>query len=366
MLKLKTLITEQEFKAKSKETGRVVVYKSKDSMDKAIKGGRAEPLDKKTSGKPKGSDLFKKKDFGKDKTRGAAKGKPATTVVDRGDGKLTNVFGKGIESVDDLKQMISKIKAQGQYKPRVGLQISDPNISDEFNDSLYVENGKLYFINVFGETQEINDDETLEALTDVIKDEDGLVVQKTQFEKGDKIKSTGSQQFVKDILKIKGSYDLGGVTLKDGKMFNADGEEMDEDDIEDFYYQDATDERGEEVGIEVVKKLEEQLKKSLDLLNEAQVWERKFGEPLPTFSSVMEKHSGKKIDEQGVLSRRAGINVFGGRQLQLMAKNLRQTAFDLEKVAKKKDEQAFDDILQRITITVGVMRSFLNKPKRRM
>ena len=31
-----------------------------------------------------------------------------------------------------------------------------------------------------------------------------------------------------------------------------------------------------------------------ELLKEAQVWERKFGEPLPTFSSVMEKHSGKK------------------------------------------------------------------------
>ena len=74
----------------------------------------------------------------------------------------------------------------------------------------------------------------------------------------------------------------------------------------------------------------------------------------------------EEINEQGVLSRRAGINVFGGRQLQLMAKNLRQTAFDLEKVAKRKDEQAFDDILQRITITIGVMRSFLNKPKRRM
>ena len=103
-----------------------------------------------------------------------------------------------------------------------------------------------------------------------------------------------------------------------------------------------------------------------ELLKEAQVWERKFGEPLPTLDSVMKKHSGKKIDEQGVLSRRAGINVFGDRKLQLMTKNLRQTAFDLEKVAKKKDEQAFDDILQRITITVGVMRSFLNKPKRRM
>ena len=74
----------------------------------------------------------------------------------------------------------------------------------------------------------------------------------------------------------------------------------------------------------------------------------------------------EEINEQGVLSRRAGINVFGDRKLQLMTKNLRQTAFDLEKVAKRKDEQAFDDILQRITITIGVMRSFLNKPKRSM
>ena len=82
--------------------------------------------------------------------------------------------------------------------------------------------------------------------------------------------------------------------------------------------------------------------------------------------ALKDKKKNESLDEQGVLSRRAGINVFGGRQLQLMAKNLRQTAFDLEKVAKKKDEQAFDDILQRITITVGVMRSFLNKPKRRM
>ena len=175
-----------------------------------------------------------------------------------------------------------------------------------------------------------------------------------------------------------------------------------------------------------------------ELLKEAQVWERKFGEPLPVlelkfgskaqYDAYKKQHDikdgtkievdGKKmthrsslpkgskaankkvdvftaklnkkladaekemerkakeqafkdmeneeINEQGVLSRRAGINVFGGRQLQLMAKNLRQTAFDLEKVAKKKDEQAFDDILQRITITIGVMRSFLNKPKRRM
>ena len=93
-----------------------------------------------------------------------------------------------------------------------------------------------------------------------------------------------------------------------------------------------------------------------ELLKEAQVWERKFGEPLPTFSSVMEKHSGKKdeptepydlsdfdpredIDEQGVLSRRAGINVFGDKKLELMAKGLRSSARELERVAKKKDEK---------------------------
>ena len=469
MLKLKSLITEQEFKAKSKETGRTVVYKSKDSMDKAIKGGKAEPLDKKTGGKPekvKGASLFKKDKpksepkkvpdrsgpGGDQKTKDtlikglktglnpyqhsglviqvldfvgdypeltdriekldpptsigksdaqyqkeldafrkeenelrddiikALSDKPKSkkmpsSIAFTPDGK--KVFGAEISTVDDLKNSIKGIEG------RVDLQIFDANISDEFNDSLYIQDGKLMFTDVFGDEEEITDEETLEALKDVIEDEGGLEVQKTKFEKGDKIKSKTSFHFAKDVKKIKGSYDLGGVTIKDGKMFNADGEEMDEDDIEDFYYQQATDEQGNEVGVEVFKKLEEQLKKSISLLSEAQVWERKFGEPLPTFSSVMEKHSGKKdepeepydlsdfdpredIDEQGALSKRAGINVFGDRKLQLMAKGLRQSAFDLEKVAKRKDEQAFDDILQRITITIGVIRSFLNKPKRSM
>ena len=166
------------------------------------------------------------------------------------------------------------------------------------------------------------------------------------------------------------------------------------------------------------------------ILSEAKVWERNFGEPLPVFElkfgskaqydaykkqhdikdgtkieidgkkmthrsslpkgskavnkkidvftadlnkkldaaekALKDKKKNESLDEQGVLSRRAGINVFGDRKLQLMTKNLIQTAFDLEKVAKKKDEQAFDDILQRITITIGVIRSFLNKPKRSM
>lgn len=271
MLKLQSLLTEQQFKAKSKETGRVVVYKSKEAMDNAIKGGTAEPLDKKSStepGKVKGADLFKK-----DKPKSEPK--------------------------DD--------------KPELGTKVKD---------------GKMI--------------------------------------------SSGPQQFADDIKDMKGEYDLGGVTLKDGKMFDADGEEMDLDDIEDFYYQDAYDEKGNNVGIDIKKISEVYLKKSLDLLNEAQVWERKFGEPLPTLDSVMKKHQQnkgvqqEKTEYRGHLSRIAGINVFGDKKLELMSKNLSQTAFDLYKVAKKKDEQTFDDILQRITITIGVMRSFLNKPKRNM
>lgn len=52
-----------EFKAKSKETGKVVVFKSKDAMDAAVKGGSHEPLDKPAGGsadKPKGQSVFAK------------------------------------------------------------------------------------------------------------------------------------------------------------------------------------------------------------------------------------------------------------------------------------------------------------------
>ena len=118
MLKLKTLITEQEqFKAKSKETGRTIVYKSKDAMDKAIKGGTAEPLDKKTSdktdgGKPekvKGADLFKKTDVvGKDKIELGTKIK---------DGKIKSSGPQ--QFADDVKDM------KGEYELDGGMKIKD-------------------------------------------------------------------------------------------------------------------------------------------------------------------------------------------------------------------------------------------------
>ena len=352
MLKLKSLITEQEFKAKSKETGRTIVYKSKDSMDKAIKGGTAEPLDKKTSGKPekvKGADLFKK-----DKPKLDPKKKQR--AEDDYNDAIRNIknplMAGGIEpyyvdmAADNLKKL-------GNPDAKVF-----KDLGKEFRDNLD-DDGNPKDEKLDKQIQDKIKQAALDLETDITKDVG------TEIKDG-KIKSSGPQQFTDDVKNIKGEYELNGVKIKDGKMFDADGEEMDDDDIDDFYYQDAFDEDGNNVGIDIKKISEVYLKKSLDLLNEAQVWERKFGEPLPTLDSVMKKHSGKKIDEQGVLSRRAGINVFGDRKLQLMTKNLRQTAFDLEKVAKKKDEQAFDDILQRITITIGVIRSFLNKPKRSM
>ena len=356
MLKLKSLITEQEFKAKSKETGRTIVYKSKDSMDKAIKGGTAEPLDKKTSGKPekvKGADLFKK-----DKPKLDPKQKQR--AQDDYNDAIRNIknplMAGGIEpyyvdmAADNLKKL-------GNPDAKVF-----KDLGKEFRDNLD-DDGNPKDEKLDKQIQDKIKQAALDLETDITRDLPFPVGTKV---KDGKIKSSGPQQFTDDVKNIKGEYELNGVKIKDGKMFDADGEEMDDDDIDDFYYQDAFDEDGNNVGIDIKKISEVYLKKSLDLLNEAQVWERKFGEPLPTLDSVMKKHSGKKIDEQGVLSRRAGINVFGDRKLQLMTKNLRQTAFDLEKVAKKKDEQAFDDILQRITITIGVIRSFLNKPKRSM
>ena len=204
MLKLKSIITEQEFKAKSKETGRVVVYKSKDSMDKAIKGGTAEPLDKKTSdksdsGKPekvKGQDLFKK-----DKPVDS-KPKTPTFVNDDGD-VVANDFDSALELAGNL------------------------GMSEE-------------------ELEYIEKEKDSEAL-------------------GDYLDGHGYSQ--KDKPEEKES-------------------EWSEEDEEGYITNLKTGER------EYVRENKMKLK---SLLKETKVWERKFGEPLPTFSGVMEKHSGKRL-----------------------------------------------------------------------
>lgn len=99
----------------------------------------------------------------------------------------------------------------------------------------------------------------LDLETDITKDVG------TEIKDG-KIKSSGPQQFTDDVKNIKGEYDLGGgVKIKDGKMFDADGEEMDDDDIDDFYYQDAYDEDGNNVGIDIKDEPKKAKRKSVQL-----------------------------------------------------------------------------------------------------
>jgi hypothetical protein len=149
---------------------------------------------------------------------------------------------------------------------------------------------------------------------------------------------------------------------------------------------------------------EKYLKESVKLLSEAQVWERKFGEPLPTLDSVMEKYqqeggkgSGKKpvasdankkprdtekelerkakeqafkdmakeeqINEKrydDYLSNQAGIDVWRDRKLFLIAKNLNYSTKDLMKTAQKKDGKSYKDVLDRISVGVGVLKGYLN------
>jgi hypothetical protein len=74
MIKLSNILSEEKkFKARSAETGKIVYYKTKDNLDKALDAGEAEPIEKGTKkagdgdGKVKGADLFKSKETGKSK-----------------------------------------------------------------------------------------------------------------------------------------------------------------------------------------------------------------------------------------------------------------------------------------------------------
>lgn len=80
--------------------------------------------------------------------------------------------------------------------------------------------------------------------------------------KDGKIISSGFKEFVDDVKNMKGEYyltggdgmNLDGMKIKDGKMFDAKGKEMDDKDIEDVFYFNAYDEEGNIVGIDVKEK----------------------------------------------------------------------------------------------------------------
>jgi len=158
------------------------------------------------------------------------------------------------------------------------------------------------------------------------------------------------------------------------------------------------------------------------LLKESMVWERKFGEPLPTLDSVMEKYqqeggkgsgrkpekgSAKDIEKKSMkaatdanakmdaaekemerkakeqafkdmenesveinekvsdynreyLNRKTGFDVWNDKKLPIIVKNMKLTMNDLEKTVKIKDGKSFDDVLQRISVSVNILKKYLN------
>jgi|LWDU01.1.fsa_nt_gi hypothetical protein len=159
-----------------------------------------------------------------------------------------------------------------------------------------------------------------------------------------------------------------------------------------------------------------------DLLKESMVWERNFGEPLPTLDSVMEKYqqeggkgsgrkpekgSAKDIEKKSMkaatdanakmdaaekemkrkakeqafkdmenesveinekvsdynreyLNKRTGFDVWNDKKLPIIVKNMKLTMNDLEKTVRIKDGKSFDDVLQRISVSVNILKKYLN------
>lgn len=140
----KILNEKDEFKAKAKDSDRVVVFKSKDAMDAAIKGGSHEPLDKpsgKSKDATKGTSVFDTKP--KDDSKPAKKdsGGSDDNYIHIGDGRYkernrgnynqANLFstvytkkGEGDFSIASDEDQ-SKYGAEMDGKPIVATDVSD-------------------------------------------------------------------------------------------------------------------------------------------------------------------------------------------------------------------------------------------------
>ena len=168
-----------------------------------------------------------------------------TTPIENRPGET---FGKNYKSVGDMMDSIS------QQKERVQLNIFDFDSMDQFNGALFIEDGKLMYPGLDGEPTEVNDQDTQMALFDLVKDEQ-VNVGRSEFRQGDRIKDNGGMHSANILKNIKGNWDFDGVQKIGNDFYNADGEKMDNDDIEDFYYEQGYDEDDNNVGIELGRPL---------------------------------------------------------------------------------------------------------------
>ena len=291
MIKLQDILNEQEqFKAKSKETGRVVVYKSKENMDKAIKAGNAEPLDKKTGDKPekvKGQDMFSK-DLEKEKPQDSGKNSTredrlqASKIVRMSSHGNKIFFGKNPEGyAEKLEQTLLDIQDHAD-------KMNDEDMSDEF----YSESEELAMqvSDIANSGEDMSFDDFKQARL-FIKDYENTLTKNKQS------KPTASVGYRTGKNKAGGMYD--GVI------------------------------------------------KLADLIKEGKVWERKFGEPLPTLNSVMKKHQQNQLNESPIsVLKPARMEknsiVYGYITLQPYYNQIKQTWKQLNSLLNSIDYVAID------------------------
>ena len=122
MIKLTNILNEEDkFRARSKDSGKIVVFKSKENMEKAVEDGEADPLQKgdekgaekdADDGKVKGSDLFKSKETDK-----VAKASPSTDAKSDDSGKGKADFGGDYGKAADYSDEVDKQLKQFMPKP---------------------------------------------------------------------------------------------------------------------------------------------------------------------------------------------------------------------------------------------------------
>jgi len=60
------------------------------------------------------------------------------------------------------------------------------------------------------------------------------------------------------------------------------------------------------------------------------------------------------------LNKKTGFDVWNDKKLPIIVKNMKLTMNDLEKTVKIKDGKSFDDVLQRIQVSVNILKKYLN------
>jgi len=60
------------------------------------------------------------------------------------------------------------------------------------------------------------------------------------------------------------------------------------------------------------------------------------------------------------LNKKTGFDVWNDKKLPIIVKNMKLTMNDLEKTVKIKDGKSFDDVLQRISVSVNILKKYLN------